>query len=209
VVSVRALLLSGLFVSSVAFAQAGVRTVTDTDLAPRFAPEQVEPKERSAPMAQSPRWYGWKIMTADAALGVVLAGLGVTTHYNGWDNGAAAALGVVGVGSFALTPAVIHGLNGGSAWRIAGSVSLRLGLPVLGFALGAVVAPPHGDEGIGAGALAGGVLGLGLALGLDWFALSWTVTEAPRATGGGLVSLSLAPTVSREGRWGLALSTRW
>ena len=153
-------------------------------------------------------WYGWQIMIADAlTIGAVAGGVALEL---GSHDSAVRTLGwgaaIVGVGSYALAPALIHGFNDGGLLQIGGSLLLRAALPVVGFGLG--LGGISGDNGPFVGSTVGGMLaGVGVARLVDWALLSTRVAEKPLADRA--PSLWLAPTIGRDGRAGLALSGRW
>jgi hypothetical protein len=162
-----------------------------------------EERPRTKSVSAERTSYAWKIMLADALSAGVFA-VGVAAGSEG--RGASWPLVLGGLGSYALTPALIHGLNDAGPGRIAGSIALRLGCPALGFLHGMAALHPNDDLG---GGPAGFALGAGLAMVVDWAALSWKTAEPAVARVPGLDSPWFAPTVNRDGRWALALGGRW
>jgi hypothetical protein len=108
------------------------------------APEPLEPPcaatppmaaaPAEAPPAQQTRWYGWQTFVADAgALGFAALALG-TSSANGSDAAAFVPL-AVGGGSYLLGGPIVHAAHG--HWgKAGGSLALRVGLPLLGWAAG-------------------------------------------------------------------------
>jgi hypothetical protein len=167
-----------------------------TLLAPEPARLALAPSEvlaaAAAPSSPLRTWYGYQIMAAD----LTSVGLGIF--------GGQAAVG--GLGVFVLPPA-IHGLHGRTGLAIA-SPLFRLGLPLLGLAVGRAVAscsPATVETNCGQGDRMVG-LGLGVltAMVLDW-TLAWqtlgTAEVAPASpsihpVGVQLTAAGLAPSAN-------------
>jgi hypothetical protein len=152
----------------------------------------------SAPPAQPPAprlWYGWQTLALDGTLlvgSVVLLHLGSDTNSDVID-------------TLAWTPAIAFVTGGpaihlfhGEPWRALGSFGLRLGLPVVGGAVGVGLfascsgTRSDGNCGLGqiVGGFAAGVLAASLIDGL------LVARESARPSG---VALSLAPFISADG----------
>lgn len=130
--------------------------------APAPAPRPRPPPER--------RWYGWQLITSDSLAVTVIPVLGLLADRN--DGAPAAGLTVA---SYLVAPAVIH-IAHGRAGIAAASLGLRLGRPLAGFLLGAVlVGKSAGDEGLSTfvGAGVGAAIGVLSASIVDAAALSW------------------------------------
>src|ERR1041384_5661372 len=119
-------------------------------LAPAAAPAEAVPPvaapEVSATPAPEHRWYGYQILAADA----VSAGLWAAGSQVKSGSAGATALEAGMVASF-LAPAPIIHLARGRPWRAAGSVSLRIGLPSIGSAIGSALSPKCNSGGLGGG----------------------------------------------------------
>lgn len=140
------------------------------------------------------RWYGWKILVADAVTASLFGVAGVL--HESRRNGASDTFVGIGVGSYVVGPAVVHFYEGN--WgRGLGAVGLRGGIPLVTGGLGFLIAG-SGCNGGGlcgmTGAVAGGVVGIVGAIALDVAALAW-----------GPSSVKVTPVVG-GGRMGLGLS---
>src|SRR6478735_5819164 len=166
----------------------------------------IAPQGRDSSAQVERRWYGWQTLTSDAAsAGLMLGGLQAAEGYNllGGAPLGAKALFTAGLAGYVAGGPAIHFIHKRPA-AAAGSIALRLVLPILGGLLGnslATCPPPTGDWGncgsreiflgLGAGTLA--------AVAIDAGALSWAPVEkepsaAPR--------LGFAPIVSSDGKRG-------
>jgi hypothetical protein len=137
-------------------------------------------------------WYGYQNLGADgAALALAIGGAAMQ------ENGE--LLGVASLLTYALGSPIIHAVNG-EGGRAAGSIALRLGLPLVLGGIGAATAPPCGEnEQLCFNGLGEFVLGVAIggvsAIVIDDFVLAhktrrvyhestWTPTVAPSAAGG-------------------------
>lgn len=104
-------------------------------------------------------WYGWQILVADGAS--IAAGIGVGLATNGDGNGLSRGLGTTAAG-YVLAAPLVHWANGQVGPGF-GSMSIRVGAPLVMAAWGAIAGAVLGDQdgvGVGAGIGAGaGVLG--------------------------------------------------
>jgi hypothetical protein len=174
--------------------------LTSLIAAPRLAvaggpPSSVEPLTPVAAPTEATVWYGYQNLAVDAgAFTTIIAGV-----QSGSSGFALLSLGIYTVGS-----PIVHMVhdNGG---RAAGSLALRLGLPVLGGMIG-VGAADCSDSGgecwdeVG-GLVLGGLAGITAAVVIDDFVLAREVRPAPRSwsptvapTPGGGMSLGVAGT---------------
>ncbi len=156
------------------------------------------------------RWYGWQTLLADStAIGFL--GIAVASQNPSW-------LAPSGVVYVAGGPS-IH-LAHGRVGALAGSLALRVGLPLVGVGLGAATAncsaqQQSDDEDSGTacgltGAVYGFIVGAGVAMVLDMAVLSWepstepTTKEAPVPPPA--VAWSVAPTMDpKSGAKGVAM----
>jgi hypothetical protein len=126
------------------------------------------------------RWYGWQTLLADSTA-IGLFGLAAANRANG------PLLGASGVVYVAGGPA-IH-LAHGRVGALAGSLALRVGLPLVGVGLGAATASCSAqrqseDDDAGTpcgltGAVYGFAVGAGLAMVVDMAVLSWEPSTEP------------------------------
>lgn len=146
----------------------------DMDSSAEAAPDR-QPQAASAPRGESyqrptsgdlgrvrPAWYGWQIILAD--LSTVGAALGTQS-------------GELGVSGYFALPPMVH-LGNGEAARAAGSVGLRLALPVL-LANGMSSGKSDGFDDFVTGLWAGAVL----ASALDVAVLAWSRPSPPEPPG--------------------------
>jgi hypothetical protein len=154
------------------------------------------------------RWYGWQTLLADSTA-IGLFGLAAANRANG------PLLGASGVVYVAGGPA-IH-LAHGRVGALAGSLALRVGLPLVGVGLGAATAScsgqSTGDDTSGcalSGSVYGFIAGAGVAMIVDMAVLSWESTtkaetqEAP--TPPPSVAWSVAPTLDpKSGAKGVSM----
>ncbi|HET7500094.1 MAG TPA: hypothetical protein VFK02_03800 [Kofleriaceae bacterium] len=131
--------------------------------APAFAPPgMVAPRPQDEVRIETEH-YGWQIVVSD----VLAIGLAVT------NDGTAVPLGGL---TYLLGGPIIHGMHG-EGGRAAGSLALRVGLPVLGALAGRKLLRPgsgcaQDDEGCGespeiGGLIVGGAIGLATAMIVD------------------------------------------
>lgn len=160
-----AVAISSLFFVSVAHAD-GSGQATDAANAP-------------APAKTESRWYGYQTLATDAA---AVAFLAISASAD--SKPAANVSGVMALGTYAIAPAVIHGIHG-HAGKAVGDVAIRVLTPVLGIGLGALIGAAayqgHDDGTIGGaigdaaggmvatleGAAIGGLIGIGTAITID------------------------------------------
>lgn len=112
-------------------------------------------------------WYGWQIMPFDAAA----IGLTVYDMNDGWETSAGAA----GFASYALGGPIVH-LAHGQWWESAGSLGLRVGLPLTGVMIASALNPSTGNSqadlaGLGDGITAAAV-GVIAAVAIDYIFLA-------------------------------------
>jgi|GEM_PF-5297236 len=132
--------------------------------------------------AQDTKWYGWKLLVADATSTAV-----VVTGIKG-PRKAQAILIDIGVLGMVLAPPILHGLEDGvGSGTVLASLGLRFGLTSvgalsLGLLMGRNKGGAHGDifGGIFGGIL-GGSIGMVIAMAIDDFALA-RKDVAPGAT---------------------------
>lgn len=134
------------------------------------------------PAAPARVWYGWQILLADAAsIGVASVGGATSGLADGWRS---LLIGLGTLGYVADGP-ILHAAHGDE--RHAGlSGALRLGLPVLGLAMGAAIAfvpAPHAPSfgGIVEGALVGAVACTVPAIVIDSTVFAWQAAPGPAA----------------------------
>jgi len=119
-------------------------------------PEAAPPTETSS--------YRWQLVAADAAaVGSLALALRDGNRGNDW--------GTLGLATYALGPPIVHAANGHGG-RALGSLTLRVGLPLIGGLVGASLdAPPscapnvQGNDSFCDGSFPGNGLAKGLALG--------------------------------------------
>lgn len=139
------------------------------------------------------RWYGWKILVADAVTASLFGAAGVL--HESRRNGASDTFLAIGVGSYVVGPALVHFYEGN--WgRGLGSVGVRGGIPVVTGGIGLLIdgAGCNGDGCGVPGAVVGVVVGVLGAIALDAAVLAW-----------GPASVKLTPRVA-SGRMELGLS---
>jgi hypothetical protein len=174
---------------------------------PATVPSTPQPRELSradaayeaalrAELAEPPLWYGWQTLSLD---GLLLVGGIATLQLSNSRSDLAETLVWAPVVGFAVGGPAIH-LVHREPWRALGSFGLRVGLPVLGGAIGtgliATCPPAEGDYGncgiaellLGAAA---GVLAASL---IDGLALA---RESPPSSPN--LRLSLSPFISPDG----------
>jgi hypothetical protein len=132
--------------------------LTPPSMAPQRGPDTPAP-------AASPHWYGWQILLGDAAV----------FSLAGFAKNPSVAYGWVGSGPF------VH-FGHGNVGRGLGSAALRVGLPLLGVAVGAASASGcHGDWcGLGE-VVGGGLIGMATAELIDVVGLAYDSAPAPAA----------------------------
>jgi hypothetical protein len=168
------------------------QTEAPAPVAPSAAMPAVGSLAREAPRTAAPDasrhvWYGWQIILVDlTSVALVVKGLG---------SGSAPVAGLGGV-ALVLGGPIVHGVHGRPG-AFAGSLGLRVGLPLLGAAIGAgrgggCDACGYGPEGF--------VLGAAGAMLLDAVVLAHE--EVPATP---LSTLRVAPSLGRE-RKSLALA---
>ena len=170
-------------------------------------PLRQQPSEITEPAEST--WYGWQTFASDAvSTGLFLAAIQLSNGNGLLESSAppsanlAAGLGMAGYVAGAPTIHILHGRPGAAA----GSVFLRLGLPIVGGLVGdrlATCPPPTGDYGnCGLGEIIVGFLGgIVAASVVDATALSWekpsAATEAPTGPTWGV-----APVLSADAKHG-------
>lgn len=181
-------------------AQPAPHAIDAADVPPFNRPARSE--EGPEPFASSrgrPRWYGWEIAIGD---GASVLGMAVGLSAGGW---AGDALGEVSLAGYLAAGPVIHAVHGRLGATL-GSVGLRVGLPLVGSLVGAVIAnavqppcpPQRNDPGlagaigdsigasicpavrISGGVVIGGLTGALAASAADVGLLGWTKAEAHR-----------------------------
>ena len=180
--------------------------------APAHDAQRGESRPASGPPAPL-HWEGWKIMVSDvAALGLVAGGAGINGHGSSPFGSMLIGLGATVYG---LGPGLIHGLdeNESTGWKVGstvGSIALRVGLPLGLCAIGSANAGGGEDAGL-AGCIEGFTFGLGAAMLIDWFALSWVRRVEPedrRTWDDRPMQVWVGPTTSGRSL-GLAVGARW
>lgn len=139
------------------------------DEAPGFValPERA-PSPRPPP-GHHTNWYGWELLLADGVSFIGMPTLALATSSNGETS---ASLLVLGAGGYFFAPGALH-LSHGRAGAAAGSLALRIGLPVVGI-LGGTVATGGCTRSLCGIALAiGAVVGVVSAVGIDAAALAY------------------------------------
>jgi hypothetical protein len=106
-------------------------------------------------------WYGWQMLTLDAAAtGVLLLGASFATsgppRLDGSPNPRPLVFAGASVGIFALGGPVVHFAHG-DVWQGFASLGLRVALPLAGYALGSLVGGRGGTLDSAFGAMIGGV----------------------------------------------------
>ncbi len=102
---------------------------------PPSSPPTIAPTSSAPPPTTTPEvWYGYEVLFVDLASDLALIGAAYV------DNGGGAALGVIGAGGYFTGAPIIHAIHHRSGGVIAGSVALRLTLPILGAVIGAGLA---------------------------------------------------------------------
>ena len=143
-------------------------------------------------VSSTPVWYGWQILLVDVPAFAVTA-LSIRTSGT-----LSATLGIIGIGGYLAGGPIVHALHKREGGVVAGSVALRVVLPLIGGFVGAAAGYSRdcrsgtnsGDgqslDGLcGLTSLVDAVLGVGIgaltASILDVAAVSWTRSgEAPR-----------------------------
>jgi hypothetical protein len=169
---------------------------------PAVAPTASAPPPRTTPEV----WYGDEILFVDLVSDLTLIG----AAYVG--NGGGVALGFVGAGGYFAGAPIIHAMHHRSGGIIAGSVALRLTLPILGAVIGAGLASCSSNSASSgangnldfsgldcalseaAGAVLGFAAGMVTAQITDAAFLSTAPAHAAPSNGGAL-SLSIQPNV--------------
>jgi|SRR6185369_81191 len=167
---------------------------------------QVEPPQREASAQPERRWYGWQTLTSDAAsVGFLIGGIHAADGYGLYGGGhpGSDVLLTAGLAGYVGGGPALHFIHKRPA-AAAGSIGLRLILPVLGglISSGLTTCPRPGQEygncgtlelvmGVSAGAVA--------AVAIDAGLLSWSKVEAetPAAR-----RLGFAPVISNDGKRG-------
>jgi hypothetical protein len=189
-----------ILILSLAFLAPAVASVARAEPPPPVGPTIAAPQP---PVVVSQRaWYGWQTLLVDgAATGLLVASIPIQS------NDANVPLFVGGLGTFALGAPIAHVAHD-HPWRGLGSLGLRLGLPAIGLAVGAMVAPTvagdHPNDTTGAGAvsemIAGGLVGAGIgavaAMAIDASVLAWdSGPAAPRDSSRAQSFARIAPNV--------------
>ena len=129
------------------------------------------------------RWYGWQTLLTDA--GAITLTIVLTANADERDDVAVIGAFVIGASTFALGAPIVHGAHGN--WGKAGvSVALRLGLSLIGGAIGAGIGADscsqyvydHEGCAIGYGAL-GLIAGATTAVIVDATVLARELVPAP------------------------------
>lgn len=162
-----------------------------------WTPEATEAAARPVPPPTESSWYGYQTLSTDAAA-IALVAIGATSD----STPVKGATGVMGVATYAIAPAVIHGVHG-HAGKAVGDVAIRIFTPLVGIGVGALAGAamfePSRDPGLTGvitntfgkevaileGAAIGGFIGIGTAIAIDAAALGWETVpaqkkEAPR-----------------------------
>jgi hypothetical protein len=176
---------------------------------------QVEPSQHQkgkSPSVESPKdeppgdvtttesvWYGYQTLLADGVSALAL-GVGV-----GEDHEVAAAIGVLG---FLLGGPTVHAVHGRHGIAL-GSLGLRVGWPVLGFALGYTAATPCEWSSCSLYGAVGILAGMASAIAIDASLFSWESRPMERS-GSGRAVLSASPTFdARTKTGGITLTGRF
>jgi hypothetical protein len=163
-------------------------------------------KERREPAEAAPRrWYGWQTLSTDAAAGAL-----AYTYYlsnNVWTGGSGGPGWFVMSGAtYLLGGPVVHVAHGKIGTGV-GSLALRVGAPlVLGGVGYAVAGGPGqgGDNGWVAGlvgAIAGGMVGIVVAVTIDAAVLAYDHPPQPPTASPPRPQHAFAPTASVGPRW--------
>jgi hypothetical protein len=152
--------------------------------------------ELRAELAEPPLWYGWQTLSLD---GLLLIGGVATLQLSASRPDLAETLFWVPVVGFAVGGPTFHLIHR-EPWRALGSLGLRIGLPVLGGAVGAGLiancsqtAGDHGNCGLGE-LIVGVAAGVVAASLIDGLALAHeSPTSSPH------LRISLTPFISADG----------
>lgn len=149
-----------------------------------------EPRTQASTEITSEVWYGWQTLLLDTASLAFLAG-GIATDASGNGEGFFYA----SVAAYA-SPPIVH-MAHGHVGKAFGDFGLRLGLPLL-FVIGGFAAGGQNIRSQLAGAVVGGLTGLGAASAIDaaWLARETVSVEPTTATGSMTWSPRLALTPS-------------
>jgi hypothetical protein len=115
-------------------------------------PEQGFCEENAKPAGES-SWYGYQILIADG-LSYTALGVSIGAHN--------APLAIVGLGSYAITSPVIHGFHHRPV-QVVGSILLRMGLSLAGYAIASGGASCSGEDS-GFCGFAHGLVGMGIGM---------------------------------------------
>jgi len=152
-----------------------------------------------APPETEAHWYGGELLTADA-LGAAVFLVGASSDS---EVGNLAAIGATG--SLALTPAILHARHGNMG-RAAASLGMRVGLPVLGAAIGSATCTedPSSDDWFQClgSALGGFAVGALAAVIIDDGLLAWE--SRPVAARGSSLRVGIAPRADHGMTFSLA-----
>jgi hypothetical protein len=178
---------------------------------PCFAADAPSSTPADAPAPATPRatstWYGGEILLAELGSGALI-GLGGLTQ-----GSASSGLLTLGfLGHLASGP-IVHGLHHASGGAIAGSILLRIGMPILGLLVGAAIGShvspscpatsassddvtcDYGLDPIFDGIAYGLLAGTAVSIGIDAGALAWQSTADPSHAAATSKGLTLEPTV--------------
>jgi hypothetical protein len=145
-------------------------------------------------------WYGWQTLTADGA-GVLLLAVGAAKNVP--------QLGYMGVTTYLVGAPIVH-IAHAHVGRGFGSLGLRIGAPIAGFATGFVVVSRSEGHAMSWGGLFGGMLGMlvgmSAAVVIDGAALSYERRLAPKTapTQGAFSATPVAFAVRGGGVGGIA-----
>jgi hypothetical protein len=143
-------------------------------------------------------WYGWQILLADASAVslALLAGVAAELDHTG-DDTAGVPFGLGALATYLLGGPVIHVAHDRVGAGL-GSLGLRLGLPLVGFGVGAAAA--QGCDGFlceAGGAALGGLVGIGAAIAID----AATLPYEPRGDDSGAASVVPLATLEHGRGW--------
>ena len=132
---------------------------------PRVTPMRLPPVVDRVSIEGTPQevtnWYGWQTLATDGAALTLAVTVAAVNDRN------KATLGFAALAAYLAGGPIVHAAHGN--WgRAFGSAGLRVGAPIAGAFLGAVLESCHGGDYCGAsGAAVGLVVGTGMAIALD------------------------------------------
>jgi hypothetical protein len=166
---------------------------------------KLSPQQRDVAAQPGREWYGWQTLMSDViSSGLLIGGLEMAGNSDSRSAPTGYALATVGGAGYVLGAPALHFMHERPA-AAAGSLGLRLVLPVLGGLIGSGLAqcPPPPPQDYGNCGLPELVMGVGVgslaAIAVDAGVLAWAPVkeEAPAAP-----RLGFAPVISNDGKRG-------